>query len=285
VGADLFGTSSKRLAKLASRGWTIVADGWHDDIPDLKAQFPDEFDEANMGEIHSKKFTTKDPVEVDGADGKQTLAPGDHKITVERRYGKTDVWIDDQFQLFPAVDGDLDKMKPQADKWLQDTVGSMVKDTGPTAPEGTEECPGCHRNKDVGQACWNCGGGAKKDYRYYPKELLPKEMLATRVAAREAIERFFADQSTKTAQFTPTLNGVKHAPDIWAKLITDAISSFNQGLEDYVEPEDRRASRTERIEVFHRAVDVVGEDAFRTIAYLVASQGANNHMQGKANAR
>jgi hypothetical protein len=48
--------------------------------------------------------------------------------------------------------------------------------------------------------------------------------------------------------------------------------SFNQGLEDRVDPEDKRASKND-LELYNRAVDLVGNEAFSVFAYLVAAAG------------
>lgn len=69
---------------------------------------------------------------------------------------------------------------------------------------------------------------------------------------------------TKESKNTP-----KHSDEIWAELMTNAIQSFNQGLEEYVEPEGRRASR----EAYEAAIDMVGDEAFSTIAYIVSAAG------------
>ena len=59
----------------------------------------------------------------------------------------------------------------------------------------------------------------------------------------------------------------KHKDEMWALLLTQAISSFNQGLEDIIS-EDRRASNNvSRDEI----VDFIGKEAYNKIAYLVTA--------------
>jgi len=70
----------------------------------------------------------------------------------------------------------------------------------------------------------------------------------------------------------------KHKDEIWAMLLTQAISSFNQGLEDKIDPEDRRAAKcVSRNEI----VDFVGQNAYKKIAYLVTASAVHKMFMDK----
>ena len=92
------------------------------------------------------------------------------------------------------------------------------------------------------------------------------------IAARHYFESdidatFYPDNLTaKRSSSVP-----KHQSDIWARLLTEAIISFNQGLEDRIDPEDRRASND--LALYNQAKALVGDEAFNVIAYLVATAG------------
>jgi len=60
--------------------------------------------------------------------------------------------------------------------------------------------------------------------------------------------------------------GPNHSSDMWAKLMTDALVAFSEGLDDQIEPDNRRAS-------YDAAVEMVGSEAFSTIAFIVSAAG------------
>jgi len=60
----------------------------------------------------------------------------------------------------------------------------------------------------------------------------------------------------------------KHNDEMWALLLAKAISSFSQGLEDKIDPDNRRASKNiSRNEM----IDLVGKEAYNKITYLVTA--------------
>jgi hypothetical protein len=61
-------------------------------------------------------------------------------------------------------------------------------------------------------------------------------------------------------------NRPNYSSDMWAKLMTDALVAFSEGLDDQIEPDNRRAS-------YEAAVELVGSEAFNTIAYLISAAG------------
>jgi len=52
--------------------------------------------------------------------------------------------------------------------------------------------------------------------------------------------------------------------ETWTKLMTDALIAFSEGLEDQIEPDNRRAS-------YDAAVDIVGPEAFEAISFLIGT--------------
>ena len=66
-------------------------------------------------------------------------------------------------------------------------------------------------------------------------------------------------------------NNPKYSDEIWAQLMVDAISAFNQGLEGYIEPEHNRVAQNFNNKLYEDAVDLVGSEAFETIATIIAS--------------
>jgi len=63
----------------------------------------------------------------------------------------------------------------------------------------------------------------------------------------------------------------KHSEEMWALLLAKAISSFNQGLEDRVEPDNSRVAHIE--ELSNDIIDMVGINAFKDISLLVTASG------------
>jgi len=66
----------------------------------------------------------------------------------------------------------------------------------------------------------------------------------------------------------PVLKDAQKQPnytsDMWAKLMTDALVAFSEGLDDKLEPENRRAS-------FDAAVEMIGTEAFNTVSFILAT--------------
>ena len=61
--------------------------------------------------------------------------------------------------------------------------------------------------------------------------------------------------------------------EMWARLMTEAILSFHKGLEEQVGTDGHRVANLTPEKLFKIAVDAVGQDAFETMAYLVAAAG------------
>lgn len=64
----------------------------------------------------------------------------------------------------------------------------------------------------------------------------------------------------------------KFKDELWAKLMTEAIKSFHDGL-------DIQASSDLNRDMFEKAVNVVGSDAFRDIALIVTAAGARRPIE------
>lgn len=67
----------------------------------------------------------------------------------------------------------------------------------------------------------------------------------------------------------------KMSDAIWAKLMTEAILSFHEGLD--LESEKRRASNESYL--YESAIDFVGSDAFKDIAFIVSAAGARRPIE------
>lgn len=67
----------------------------------------------------------------------------------------------------------------------------------------------------------------------------------------------------------------KMSDAMWAKLMTEAILSFHEGLE--LDPEGRRASNESYL--YDSAIDFVGSDAFRDIAFIVSAAGTRRPIE------
>jgi hypothetical protein len=67
----------------------------------------------------------------------------------------------------------------------------------------------------------------------------------------------------------------KFSEQMWAKLMTEAIVSFHEGLD--LEPSNRRASNGK--ELFDAAVDLVGPKAFHDMAFMVSAAGARRPIE------
>lgn len=65
-------------------------------------------------------------------------------------------------------------------------------------------------------------------------------------------------------------NKQKYSEALWAKLLTEAVISFHNGLEDRIDPPNRRVAK----ELFDNANNLVGDEAFQTIAMLISAAGA-----------
>ena len=93
-----------------------------------------------------------------------------------------------------------------------------------------------------------------------------------RKEANKAVRWYFVNNPVQTVKAASTL-GITHTTNTWANLITEAISSFNLGMM-HAERGGKRASKSENLIKLATTVrDMVGEDAFRVIAMLVAAQG------------
>lgn len=66
----------------------------------------------------------------------------------------------------------------------------------------------------------------------------------------------------------------RYSDKMWAKLMTEAIISFNEGLD--LDPEMRHANKKQ---LFDAAVDAVGLDAFQEIAFIVSAAGARRPIE------
>lgn len=97
---------------------------------------------------------------------------------------------------------------------------------------------------------------------------------AAQVVANKTIKWYHTNnQSINNFKFPFTAksaNKPKFSDEIWAMLLTEAIQSFNEGLEG-IDPEPRRASVKDQRKLYQSAVDFVGEEAFKRFAYLVAA--------------
>lgn len=62
----------------------------------------------------------------------------------------------------------------------------------------------------------------------------------------------------------------KHSDEMWAQLMIDAISSFHDGLEGRIEDDNYRVAQHE-VELYKKAVNLVGDEAFNIIAFLVSA--------------
>lgn len=67
----------------------------------------------------------------------------------------------------------------------------------------------------------------------------------------------------------------KMSDAMWAKLMTEAILSFHEGLE--IESEGRRASNESYL--YESAIDFVGPEAFRDIAFIVSAAGTRRPIE------
>ena len=66
-------------------------------------------------------------------------------------------------------------------------------------------------------------------------------------------------------------NSPKFSDEIWARLMAEAILSFNDGLESVISPSGRVASK----DLFDTVNDLVGQEAFQTIAMIVSAASAH----------
>jgi hypothetical protein len=97
--------------------------------------------------------------------------------------------------------------------------------------------------------------------------------LSNRKIANNIVKWYF--ETCKTADKIANKNsGPQLADQIWAELLIEAISSFNHGLEDQIEPEYHRAAINGT-----DIVDMVGSDAFNIIAFLVSAQEVQGHIE------
>ena len=93
-----------------------------------------------------------------------------------------------------------------------------------------------------------------------------------------AVHWFFnnkSDLSLIDLKVKTSANNPKYTDEVWARLMTEAISSFYDGLD--LDPENRRASKTEC--VCERAINLVGAEAFKTIAFLVSAAGVRRPIE------
>ncbi len=157
-----------------------------------------------------------------------------------------------------------------------DWLSALGLSEAPTEESTEEECPQCKRMKDVGQSCWWCGYEEEEIAKSWGRE--SARGLLNRIAkwyfTTDAGKNFDPDKLPITKVSNKKTD---YSDDIWVKLMTDAIMSFNQGLEQIIDPEARRAS-SDRV-LFEDAVSLVGSEAFNTIAFLVSAAGTDTQVR------
>jgi hypothetical protein len=99
---------------------------------------------------------------------------------------------------------------------------------------------------------------------------------AARKLAVEAVHWFFENKSNLDQVDLKVASGKtpRFSDEAWARLMTEAISSFYEGLE--LEPEDRRIASKE---LRQKAIEFVGPDAFKTVAFIVAAAGVRRPIE------
>lgn len=100
-----------------------------------------------------------------------------------------------------------------------------------------------------------------------------------RKLASDTVVWFFENnlkQATDNYLFTKKSDRKPKMSDaMWAKLMTEAILSFHEGLN--IEPEGNRVANESYL--YNSVVDFVGEDAFKDIAFIVSAAGARRPIE------
>lgn len=90
--------------------------------------------------------------------------------------------------------------------------------------------------------------------------------------------RYYHTNNIKTTfnKDASTDRNPKYSDDIWASLMTEAILSFSDGLENKLEPITTKTA----LNLYNSAANIAGDEAFNAIAYLVASNGVKLSQLG-----
>jgi hypothetical protein len=121
------------------------------------------------------------------------FSPGQHKIMVESRYGRSEIWVDDEFRMFEDEEHSFEENITLVDKEL-----SVL---------GSEECSECNTMKDKGWPCWNCGAEPSE-----PSEYLTFE------AEFKPLAQHKGEPRQRTNIDTPT-----EMPELWEDDVEDEI--------------------------------------------------------------
>ena len=140
-----------------------------------------------------------------------------------------------------------------------------------------EKCT-CGTMKDVGQPCWRCGAGdpkvtptgirldkptygdrrhleeINKKYKPQIENLEKKKMKVEDPWERHSYK--LVRQAIKTIKLA---GGPKFSDKVWVMLLAEAIKSFDQGLGERIDSENRRASVD--------FTDIIGNDILKVIAF------------------